>query len=138
MAPKNPWMEFRSSDGLTILVGRTAHDNDRLTFREGAQNDFWLHVAPTPGSHVIIKNPGGLDRPPRATLEEAAALAAWFSKSRAGGRVAVHWTFRRHVSKERGAPAGQVSLRQYQSIKAAPAIPPGVVALDGTDDSAGF
>ena len=52
--------------------------------------------------------------------------------------MAVHWTFRRHVSKERGAPAGQVSLRQYQSIKAAPAIPPGVVALDGTDDSAGF
>jgi predicted ribosome quality control (RQC) complex YloA/Tae2 family protein len=127
---RKPWMEFRSSDGLEILVGRSARENDHLTFRVGGQNDFWLHVAATPGSHVVVRNPSNLARPPRATLEEAAQLAAWYSKSRAGGRVAVHWTQRRNVSKDRGAPAGEVQLRSYQSIQVTPRIPPGVFALD--------
>lgn len=130
MGAREGWIEFRSSEGLEILVGRTARDNDRLTFRVARPNDFWFHVAATPGSHVILRNPGGLDRPPRASMEEAAALAAWFSKSRGGGRVAVHWTLRHHVSKERGAPAGQVLLSRFQSVTVRPAIPPGVFAVD--------
>ncbi len=130
MPSSNPYMEYRSSDGVDILVGRTARDNDHLTFRVAAQNDFWLHVAATPGSHVVLRNPEGRDRPSRASLEEAAALCAFYSKSRNGGRVAVHWTQRRNVGKERGAPAGQVTLARYQSITVAPAIPPGVQAVD--------
>ncbi|MBM4396121.1 MAG: DUF814 domain-containing protein [Deltaproteobacteria bacterium] len=136
MGAKEGYNEFRSSEGHEILVGRTARDNDRLTFNVARQNDFWLHVAATPGSHVVIRNPGGLDRPPRATLEEAAALAAYFSKSRSGGRVAVHWTERRHVGKERGAPAGQVTLHRYKSVTVVPAIPPGVFSLEDPSEIA--
>lgn len=125
---KQGWLVWRSSDGFEILVGRSAADNDELTFAEAGQNDFWLHVAATSGSHVIVRNPGGLTRLPRSTLDEAAALAAYHSKSRNAGRVAVHWTLRRNVHKERGAPAGQVLLDRYETVKVRPAIPPGVQA----------
>lgn len=113
-------MRYRSSDGFEILVGRSARDNDELTFRVADQDDFWLHVAPSSGSHVVVRNPDRLDRLPRATQREAAALAAWHSKSRAGGRVAVHLTRVRLVSKRRGAPAGQVQLKRFEVIQASP------------------
>ncbi|MBM4320635.1 MAG: DUF814 domain-containing protein, partial [Deltaproteobacteria bacterium] len=73
-AAKKGWFELCSSDGFSILVGRTAQDNDELTFAVAGQNDFWLHVAATTGSHVIVRNPAGLGRLPRRTLQEAAAL----------------------------------------------------------------
>src|SRR3954463_5719500 len=56
---------FVSPDGLTVLVGRTAEDNDVLTFRLGSPQDFWLHVAAESGSHVVVRNPEGLDRLPK-------------------------------------------------------------------------
>jgi predicted ribosome quality control (RQC) complex YloA/Tae2 family protein len=112
----NEYMRFESSDGFEILVGKSAQDNDYLTFRIGGQNDFWLHVAATSGSHVIVKNPDNLVRLPKATLKEAAVLAAYYSKSRGGGRVAVSYTQCRNVSRARGAPAGQVQIKKHQSI----------------------
>lgn len=109
---------FTSSDGFEILVGKNAKDNDILTFKVGDQNDFWLHVAPTSGSHVIVRNPGNLDKLPKSTLREAAGLAIFYSKSKGGGRVAVNYCKRRFVKKARGAPAGQVQLQRYDTVKA--------------------
>jgi len=80
-----------------------------------------------------VRNPDGLPRLPRTTLDEAAALAAYHSKSRNAGRVAVHWTLRRFVHKERGAPAGQVLLDRYATVKVRPAIPSGVSELPEDD-----
>jgi predicted ribosome quality control (RQC) complex YloA/Tae2 family protein len=73
---------FTSPDGMEILVGRTARDNDELTFRVASQRDFWLHVAGTSGSHVIVRNPEGLPSLPRETVRYAATLAARHSKAR--------------------------------------------------------
>ncbi len=117
---KDPYKTFISSDGFEILVGNTAADNDYLTFKIARQSDFWLHVAPTPGSHVIVRNPDNLSKLPKTTLEEAAALAAWYSKSRNGGRVAVNYTLRKNVSKRRGAPTGQVTIKNHKTVKAVP------------------
>lgn len=111
---------YLSSDGMEILVGKSARDNDRLTFKVADQNDFWLHVAPTSGSHVIVRNPENLDKLPKDTLKEAAALSAYFSKSRNAGKVSVHYTRRKFVKKARGAPAGQVQLQRFDSIKVSP------------------
>jgi hypothetical protein len=55
---------FVSPDGLTVLVGRSAADNDLLTFGLGESRDAWLHVAAESGSHVIVRNPDGLERLP--------------------------------------------------------------------------
>ncbi|MGE5232610.1 MAG: NFACT RNA binding domain-containing protein [Acidobacteriota bacterium] len=115
---------FVSPDGLTVLVGKNAVDNDLLTLELAAPRDFWLHVAAESGSHVVVRNPENLDRLPRATLRFAAALAARYSKARAGGRVAVHVARRADVGKRRGAPAGEVTLARFETVHASPAEAP--------------
>jgi len=112
--------KFVSPDGCTILVGRTAADNDVLTTRLAAPRDFWLHVASESGSHVVIRNPRGLARPPRETLQMAAGLAAGHSRARAGGRVAVHWAPKSEVRKPRGSAPGKVELGRYRTLVVRP------------------
>ena len=107
---------FVSPDGLTVLVGRTAADNDVLTLALAAPADFWLHVAGGAGSHVVVRNPEGLDALPRSTLHFAAALAVRYSKARHGGRAAVHVARRAAVHKERRAPDGQVTLGRHRTV----------------------
>jgi len=111
---------FVSPDGMTVLVGRTAEDNDLLTFHLGAPRDGWLHVAGESGSHVVVRNPDGLPRLPRETLRFAAALAARYSKARRGGRVAVHAATCGDVGKPRGLPPGKVELGRYTTLAVAP------------------
>lgn len=112
---------FVSPDGFVVLVGRTAHDNDVLTFKLGAPADFWMHVGGESGSHVVVRNPDGLDRLPRETLRFAAALAAGYSKARNAGRVSVHVARCGDIRKPRGAPAGLVSVVRGTSVQVEPA-----------------
>ncbi len=111
---------FVSPDGLVVLVGRSAADNDLLTFKLGSPKDFWLHAGGCSGSHVVVLNPEGLSRLPRATAQYAAGLAAGYSKAKEGGRVAVHCTSCCEVSKPRGLPPGKVTLRRFTTIRATP------------------
>jgi len=111
---------FVSPDGLTVLVGRTAADNDVLTCKLTSPRDFWFHVAADSGSHVVVRNPDGLDRLPRETLRFAAGLAAGYSKARHAGRVAVHVARGSEVHKRRGAPPGQVTLDRFTTVHATP------------------
>lgn len=117
-----------SSDGMSILVGKSGRDNDRLTFRIAGPEDFWLHAAGLPGAHVVIRNPGRAPRPPRATLEEAATLAAWFSDARRQAQADVVWTRRKNVRRVRGAAPGTVSLKRFETLRVRPAIPSGLDA----------
>lgn len=104
--------------GFTILVGRTAADNDRLTFKTASQRDHWLHVAGRPGSHVVVSLPDGIDAAPGEVLEVAARLAAWHSKARgAGGKVEVHHCRAGDVRKPRGWPPGKVRLTRFSALK---------------------
>ncbi len=119
---------FLSPDGWTVLVGKSAADNDLLTFKLGAPRDFWLHVAADSGSHVVVRNPDKLDRMPRETQSFAAGLAARYSKLRAGGKVAVHLAFCTEIKKPRGFPAGKVQLKRHKTVRATP-----VDAADSTD-----
>lgn len=111
---------FESPDGLTILVGRTAKDNDVLSLKIGGPRDFWLHIASGPGSHVVVRNPDKLDRLPRDTKQMAAALAVRYSKARDGGRTAVHLTTCDQVSKKGRMPPGKVLLGRYDTVHASP------------------
>ena len=111
-------LRFRSSDGLEILVGRNNRQNEHLTFKAANPDDIWLHVKDIPGSHVIIKAQGM--EPPAATLEEAALLAAYYSKGRTGHNVAVDYTARKHVRKPRGAKPGMVIYDHHRTIFVSP------------------
>ena len=102
--PQSQPYRFVSSDGIEILVGRNAVQNDRLT--SGARPDeMWLHAKDMPGSHVIIQAEGDI---PRNTLKEAAVLAAWFSKGQHSSLVPIDYTRKRYVKKPSGAAPGKV------------------------------
>ncbi|XXX78608.1 NFACT RNA binding domain-containing protein [Sorangium sp. So ce134] len=110
-------------DGYEVLVGRGDDDNDALTFEIAEPHDLWLHVAGgTPGSHVIVRNPGRAEVP-REVVERAAAAAAWYSKARGAAKVEVHVCRVADVSKPRGAPAGLVQLARWKSVRVRPEIP---------------
>jgi len=111
---------FDSPDGLIVLVGKTAADNDVLTLKLGAPRDFWMHVAAESGSHVVVRNPENLAALPRDTAQFAAALAAGYSKARRGGRVAVHVARVADVSKPRGLEPGKVALARYKTVHVQP------------------
>lgn len=112
-------MDVHEADGFEILVGRSARENDRLTLREAGATDLWLHAAGYAGSHVVVRaREGKTGDVPAAVMERAAQLAVWHSKARtAGGKVPVHVCRGRDVSKRRGAPPGQVVLRDYQTLR---------------------
>jgi predicted ribosome quality control (RQC) complex YloA/Tae2 family protein len=125
-AARVPFRIFVSSDGMEILVGKKASDNDVLSFKYARDLDFWLHCAGSAGSHVVIRNPGKLGKCPSATLEEAASLAAFFSKQRSNSKVQVNYSQKKFVRKIKGAPPGQVKLLSFSSLLVKPEIPPGV------------
>ena len=109
--------ETFEADGYEILVGQSARDNDRLTFDVADPQDLWLHVGGVPGSHVVVRNPGG-GEVPRPIVKRAAELAAFHSKARtAGGKVNVHVCRACDVSKPRGAKPGTVQLRRFDEVK---------------------
>ncbi len=125
--------EFTSKDGMKILVGKTARDNDRLSLRLARGNEWWFHVAHVKGSHVLVKGvyAGGgevavITRKnakqarnaslPQETLLDAAHLAVYFSKARRAAKAEVHYTQAKHLAKSKQAPPGQVTLRQHKTL----------------------
>jgi predicted ribosome quality control (RQC) complex YloA/Tae2 family protein len=104
-----------SSDGFTILVGRSKEANDRVTFRIGNGRDWWFHAQGIPGAHVLVRNPGGGTLPER-TLREAAWLAAYYSQRRQEGKLDVDYTQRKHVRKIKGGEPGQVTYSQNRTL----------------------
>ncbi len=118
MASKGRVYRRYEIEGFEVLVGRGDAENDTLTLRVAEPHDFWLHVAGTPGSHVVVRNPAHLAALPPQVAEAAARLAVWHSRSRgARGKVAVHLCQAAEVTKRRGQPAGEVLLRRYDTLR---------------------
>jgi predicted ribosome quality control (RQC) complex YloA/Tae2 family protein len=112
---------FVSSEEYEILVGRSAEDNVRLTFKLARPHDVWLHAADYPGSHVVVRKSKKEPLPYRS-LVEAAEIAAYFSQARHSGKVVVNYTERKYVHKIRGAAPGLVRLADFKSITVEPRI----------------
>jgi predicted ribosome quality control (RQC) complex YloA/Tae2 family protein len=112
-------VEYALPGGWRVLVGRTEADNDRLSLHVARPDDWWFHVRGIPGSHVVLQGPPG-EEADRSILKRAAAIAAWHSKARQGGLVAVSATRARYVTKPRGAPPGTVQIRKEEVLKVRP------------------
>ncbi|MBP5363668.1 MAG: NFACT family protein [Ruminococcus sp.] len=108
-----PPIEYRSSDGYTILVGRNNCQNDQLTLKFAEKTDIWLHTQTITGSHVIIVTDG--ETPPDKTIEEAAIIAAVNSKGRNSTLVPVDYCLARYVKKPSGAKPGKVIFTNYKT-----------------------
>jgi hypothetical protein len=116
---------FVTSDGWTVWVGRNNTENDLITHRLSQPHDFWFHVVGVPGSHVILRRPTRTAVPKPRTLEEAASIAAYFSKARKLTRVPVIVTERKFVSKPRRSKPGQAMATREREIVVRPALPKG-------------
>lgn len=108
--------KYLSTDGTPILVGKNNLQNDQLTFKIAEKNQIWLHAKDIPGSHVIIQSAA----PSSQTLEEAAMLAAYFSKYRLSASVPVDYVAAKHVKKPNGAKPGFVIYDNQHTLFVTP------------------
>jgi len=98
---------YISSDGFHIYVGKNNYQNDELTFKFASGNDWWFHAKQLPGSHVVVKS-GNAEELPDRTFEEAARLAAYYSKGRDQEKVEIDYVQKKHVKKPNGSKPGFV------------------------------
>ena len=119
-APKRP-KPLVDPHGHAVYVGRSGRENDLITFDLAGPDDTWLHARGVGGSHVVIRwrTPGGVEE--AATVEAAAALAAWYSAARESSAVEVDVARRRHVRKIKGSGPGMVTYRNERTIRVRPA-----------------
>lgn len=97
---------YISNDGFHIYVGKNNYQNDELTFKFATGGDWWFHAKGMPGSHVVVKSNGS--PLPDSTFEDAAKLAAYYSKARGQDKVEIDYTEKKNVKKPNGGKPGFV------------------------------
>ena len=110
---------YISTDGYDIYVGKNNYQNEELTFKVATGNDWWFHAKGIPGSHVILKSNNEEELPDRA-YEEAAALAAYYSKAKDADKVEVDYIQKKNIKKVAGAAPGFVIYHSNWSMVATP------------------
>lgn len=105
---------YLSSDGYHMYVGKNNFQNDELTFKIATGNDWWFHAKGAPGSHVIVK--ANNEELPDRTFEEAARLAAYYSKNRNAEKVEIDYVEKKHVKKTNGGKPGFVIYHTNYSM----------------------
>lgn len=113
-----PPLEFKTSQGFTVLVGRNNVQNDKLTFKTGRKGDIWLHAQKCPGSHTLILSDGR--EIPDDAIVEAAEIAAYYSSARSSTLVTVDYTDVKNIKKPNGAKPGFVVYYTYYSVNVKP------------------
>lgn len=111
---------YISSDGYHIYVGKNNYQNEDLTFRLANGNDWWFHIKDLPGSHVIVKS--GSDELPDSTFEQAASLAAHYSKARNQEKAEVDYTQKKNIKKPGASKPGFVIYHTNYSMNISPDI----------------
>ncbi len=112
---------FEIPGGHQVRVGRSARENDHLTFEIAGPDDLWLHAREMPGAHVIVTGGGG--QPADAVIEAAARIAAYYSAGRGSAKVPVDVTRRRFVRRIRGGKPGQVHYSNERTLTVPPGLP---------------
>ena len=118
-----PFRVFTVDGGFEVWAGKNGANNDLLTLRYAKPDDLWFHARGGSGSHVVLKAHSGKGDPGKRACEQAAGIAAYYSKMKTAGTVAVAMTEKRFVRKPRGAPAGTVVIEREKVIFAQPALP---------------
>jgi predicted ribosome quality control (RQC) complex YloA/Tae2 family protein len=103
---------------MEILVGRSARQNDAVTFDLAAPQDLWFHARQIPGAHVILRVAGR--SPTREALLQAATLAATYSQARGATTVPVDYTLVRNVRRIKGGKPGLVHYSGETTLQVHP------------------
>jgi predicted ribosome quality control (RQC) complex YloA/Tae2 family protein len=115
--------KYEISGGWTVLVGRSARENDILTHRYASPGDLWFHARQAQGAHVVLRRGRKKAQPSRQAVWEAAAIAAYYSKARTSKHVPVSYTEKRYVKKVRKGPPGTAAMLREKVIFVDPLLP---------------
>ncbi len=113
-----PPLEFETSDGFKVLVGRNNKQNDQLTLKIASKFDYWFHTKNIPGSHTIVLTEG--KEISDTAILEAAQICAYHSKGKDSSQVPVDYTIVKNVSKPSGAKPGKVIYVSYNTVYVTP------------------
>ncbi len=116
--PALPPLQYETTDGFTVLVGRNNLQNDKLSMKTAGKLDMWLHTQDFPGSHVIIQAIDG--EISDQSIEEAAIIAAVNSTAKTGDKVPVDYTLVKNLKKPTGARPGKVIFHTNWTIYVTP------------------
>ncbi len=114
--PSHNFREFTTSNGYKVLVGKNALSNHKLTFSYARPYDIFLHVKNVPGCHTILRVQNKNKIPPMEDIEEAAAIAASFSKMKKASLIPVSYTKKKFVKSGKRLPPGKVILEREKVI----------------------
>jgi len=101
--------------GWTILVGRSAKENDELLRRHVRGSDLWLHARDWAGSYVFIRARPG-KTVPLDVLLDAGCLAIYYSKGRANGGGDLYYTHAKYLRRVKNGPKGLVIPTQERNL----------------------
>ncbi len=118
-----PFRVFTVVGGFQVWAGKSSENNDLLTTRYTKQNDLWFHVRGAGGSHVVLKTGTGKGEPTRQAIEQAAAIAAYYSKMKKAKSVPVAACEGKYVRKPKGAPTGTVLIEREKVYFVEPRLP---------------
>lgn len=108
--------KFKLTSGKTVLVGKNNLQNDWLTLKKADKNYYWFHVKNIPGSHCILED----THPTESDIQEAAEIAAYFSKAKNSAHVPVDYIQVKRIKKPNGAKPGFVIYTGQKSIEVTP------------------
>ena len=111
-------LEINTSDGLTIQVGRNHRQNEWISLRQARDGDLWFHAQECPGSHVVLK--ASIAPASEEAIQQAADLAAWFSRARGNRTVPVVMAAVDALQRIPGAMPGTVRHRNAELLWAEP------------------
>ncbi|KEP63327.1 UNVERIFIED_CONTAM: hypothetical protein HHA_222930 [Hammondia hammondi] len=104
-------IDEHGGNSTTLIIGRTAEQNERVSLVVARPTDLWFHVRDFPGAHVILRGQGCSWKPTKHHMQLAADCACYFSKGRGKSeQMAVTFTTAKNVSKVKGAPVGTVHV----------------------------
>lgn len=119
-----PFRIFTVDGGFEVWAGKSSKNNDQLTLKYAKPNDLWFHARGAAGSHVVLKVQSGKGEPGKKAKEQAAGIAAYYSKMKNAKMVPVAMAEKKYVRKPKGAAPGSVTVEREKVIFAEPALPP--------------
>jgi predicted ribosome quality control (RQC) complex YloA/Tae2 family protein len=120
---QSPFRVFHVEGGFQVLAGKNGENNDLLTMKYAKPHDLWFHARGSGGSHVVLKVGTGKGTPGKRAKEQAAGIAAYYSKMKNAKMVPVAVTEKKYVRKPKGAPPGSVVVEREDMIFAEPRLP---------------
>jgi predicted ribosome quality control (RQC) complex YloA/Tae2 family protein len=121
--PAVPFRIFHVSGGFEVWAGKSSKNNDELTLQYAKPNDLWFHARGSSGSHVVLRIGTGTGELSKKAKEQAASIAAYYSKQRNAKYVPVAMTEKKYVRKPKGATPGTVVIDREKVIMVTPALP---------------